>query len=383
MEALLAKKKNPLEIDDDCPICLDNKILCRVGAHPSAPSAVPATGNVVISAGAPGAFDPSFQSPGAKFVRFSTLRVPVWHWDKGVKQIVQVELSVSEPYNYFLGELHNIFIDEISGNSIKLYALPCKYTSLDERRLISDDRSLLDTLHLYETVDPKRPLLYVWNHNESKGSPDRLPGEEDGEDAETNVSAFTEESIMCKVSATYTCVICSFQNTAGVGLQGCHIFQREEYKKIKDKLTRIAKLDEFVLSHIHQQNNLICLCTACHPKFDSFELTMHPERKTLLVGVKVRGKQAGNGQMYNELHGRLLVFPGQEHRHPTRQLLQYRYNLFCEKQNEHAEKQSQRKRIKAKDLFFVCCYCTLTFETRDEAQGHELLCGTEKMLING
>jgi len=36
MEALLAKKKNPLEVDDDCPICLEmDNTLCRVGGHPS------------------------------------------------------------------------------------------------------------------------------------------------------------------------------------------------------------------------------------------------------------------------------------------------------------------------------------------------------------
>ncbi len=35
MEALLSKKKNPLEIDDDCPICVRRGVLCEVGCHPS------------------------------------------------------------------------------------------------------------------------------------------------------------------------------------------------------------------------------------------------------------------------------------------------------------------------------------------------------------
>jgi len=37
-------REDGLKVMDDCPICLDNKILCRVGAHPSAPSAGAAIG---------------------------------------------------------------------------------------------------------------------------------------------------------------------------------------------------------------------------------------------------------------------------------------------------------------------------------------------------
>jgi hypothetical protein len=38
-EQLLAKKKNPLEIDDDCPICRDHyQTLCLVDRHPSTAS---------------------------------------------------------------------------------------------------------------------------------------------------------------------------------------------------------------------------------------------------------------------------------------------------------------------------------------------------------
>jgi hypothetical protein len=34
-EDLLNKKKNPLDIDDDCPICReDGNVLCRVANHP-------------------------------------------------------------------------------------------------------------------------------------------------------------------------------------------------------------------------------------------------------------------------------------------------------------------------------------------------------------
>lgn len=37
-EELLNKKKNPLDIDDDCPICRDDySVLCRVANHPSRP----------------------------------------------------------------------------------------------------------------------------------------------------------------------------------------------------------------------------------------------------------------------------------------------------------------------------------------------------------
>ncbi len=47
-EALLAQKKNPLDVSDDCPICRDDyQVLCRVACHPTT-----ATGNVF--------FPPSF-----------------------------------------------------------------------------------------------------------------------------------------------------------------------------------------------------------------------------------------------------------------------------------------------------------------------------------
>jgi hypothetical protein len=35
-EELLNKKKNPLDIDDDCPICERRGVLCEVANHPSA-----------------------------------------------------------------------------------------------------------------------------------------------------------------------------------------------------------------------------------------------------------------------------------------------------------------------------------------------------------
>ena len=35
MEAL---RKDGMKVMDDCPVCLDNMVLCRVGAHPSATS---------------------------------------------------------------------------------------------------------------------------------------------------------------------------------------------------------------------------------------------------------------------------------------------------------------------------------------------------------
>jgi len=35
-EELLGKKKNPLDVDDDCPICRDTfNVLCQVGCHPT------------------------------------------------------------------------------------------------------------------------------------------------------------------------------------------------------------------------------------------------------------------------------------------------------------------------------------------------------------
>ncbi len=33
-EELLNKKKNPLDIDDDCPICEKRGVLCEVANHP-------------------------------------------------------------------------------------------------------------------------------------------------------------------------------------------------------------------------------------------------------------------------------------------------------------------------------------------------------------
>ena len=35
-EALLGRKKNPLDIDDYCPICERRGIICEVGSHPTA-----------------------------------------------------------------------------------------------------------------------------------------------------------------------------------------------------------------------------------------------------------------------------------------------------------------------------------------------------------
>ena len=34
-EELLAQKKNPLDVSDDCPVCAKDGILCEVGKHPT------------------------------------------------------------------------------------------------------------------------------------------------------------------------------------------------------------------------------------------------------------------------------------------------------------------------------------------------------------
>lgn len=34
-EELLSKRKNPLDVDDDCPICERRGVRCEVGCHPS------------------------------------------------------------------------------------------------------------------------------------------------------------------------------------------------------------------------------------------------------------------------------------------------------------------------------------------------------------
>mmetsp|Transcript_33208 Transcript_33208/g.65933 ORF Transcript_33208/g.65933 Transcript_33208/m.65933 type:complete len:102 (+) Transcript_33208:341-646(+) len=52
-EALLAQKKNPLDVSDDCPICRDDfGILCRVGCHPSTVSAAVARTQKMVCKGA-------------------------------------------------------------------------------------------------------------------------------------------------------------------------------------------------------------------------------------------------------------------------------------------------------------------------------------------
>ena len=49
-EELLNKKKNPLDVDEDCPICLQIGLLCSVGCHPSSASSAGKSTEACISA---------------------------------------------------------------------------------------------------------------------------------------------------------------------------------------------------------------------------------------------------------------------------------------------------------------------------------------------
>ncbi len=213
-------------------------------------------------------------------------------------------------------------------------------------------------------------------YNYDDESPKKPPaGHIELDEDSTDVSHFTEESITCKETANNVCLFCGMTNLAGVGLQGCHIYEREKYKKLKNKREKIAALDGFLISHIHQQNNFICLCSKCHNSgFDPYLICIHPASHTLMISPRIREEVTGNGK-FGDHHGKHIIFPGMNHRWPTQQLLLYRHNEFIKKHQSLQKKESSKKKNLNKSLKFqMCCYCPELFETIEEANDHSSIC---------
>lgn len=306
--------------------------------------------------------------------------VPVTHWDTHVKHAIPFNLDVEDSLHTFKCALFAHFTEEITTASVRLYALPRNFKSYDERRHIETNEDFVQVVYQYQRLDETRPLLYAFNYENQ--SPNKPPfGFKPQNSEESSATNFTEESITCKMTANYTCLFCGMINAAGVGLMGCHIYERESYRLLKDKKTKIEKLDEFQISYIHQQNNLLCLCSVCHSKFDAYFICIHPVHHTLMISPLIREKLTGNG-MFSSIHGKKIEFNGKQHRHPTLPLLQYRYNQFIDKHHKEQQKKYSKKNNVPLQYLFTCCICPELFVNEEKANEHMAGCSLSLNLVS-
>jgi hypothetical protein len=304
-------------------------------------------------------------------ILFTTNTVPVYHWNKCVKKIVNLSPLDGCRLNVFKATLRIAFESEIDGATFRLYTLPHNYEDVDQRKEIQTDQELHTVLESFLDLEHIPPLVLVWNNAVgAKKSPDALPALVKNTEKDTVGTRDTETADASKLRDNNTCMFCGYSQSGSFGLEACHLFEWKNWKTIA-KANRFVELQKVGLVYIHEIPNLITLCLRCHNYFDGphYMLGIHPIQCTLVVGKAVRDLETPNKNIfptYSTLHGKKIVFNGEITHQPPVKLLIYRYAFFESKQVELVANQARGGKKKDHIRLYYCLCCL--FETRDQMQ---------------
>lgn len=97
-------------------------------------------------------------------VSFQFLHIPVTHWQRLEKK--NISITESTTFLDFKVCIRTSFSEEITTKTFRVYKLPHKFTSIDERVLIDDEAKFQECINLYKNPDDFPPELYVWNYED-------------------------------------------------------------------------------------------------------------------------------------------------------------------------------------------------------------------------
>ena len=96
-------------------------------------------------------------------VHAKTQLIPITHWQR----IVTKNISLSEPTTLqeFLCLIRALFQEEISTELFRIYELPPKFDSVDQRIHVDTDEKFREVIRKFSSEPfTLKPHLYVWNH---------------------------------------------------------------------------------------------------------------------------------------------------------------------------------------------------------------------------
>lgn len=112
----------------------------------------------------------SVAGPSIKQVFFQFFDLPVTHW----QHLVTFKIPLTETTN-FLGfriKCRGAFHEQITTKKFRVYMLPHKFTSVEQRKLLDSDEAFQTCMDMFRNPDEFPPELYVWNYDDE--SPKKL-----------------------------------------------------------------------------------------------------------------------------------------------------------------------------------------------------------------
>ena len=235
-------------------------------------------------------------------VSFEFLDVPITHWQHLVAK--KIPISASSTFLDFRRRIRTSFSEEITTKIFRVYKLPHKFTSIEEKVLVDSEEDFLSCIELFKDPDDFPPELYIWNYEDE--SPKKLPSANKDGDCSSVVTMDSNQSRICKEKDGYTCLCCGFVGPEGLAMKCCHLYEIKAHQALTTE--RKAKLTSLKLVDINELRNLVTMCEKCHTRFDNHHIGIHPVDRRWIITDKLRELNAPSLIPYRDIHGQAVVF---------------------------------------------------------------------------
>jgi len=295
------------------------------------------------------------------------LDVPVTHWQHLVAK--KIPISESTTFLDFRRRVRTSFSEEITTKIFRVYKLPHKFTSIEEKVLVDSEADFQACVELFKNPDEFPPELYIWNYEDE--SPKKLPNAKKDRDCSSVVSRDSNQSKICKEKDGYICLCCGHFGPEGLAMKCCHLYEIKAHEALTTLAERKDKLKLLKLVDINELRNLVTMCEKCHTRFDNHQIGIHPVDRRWIITDSLRAKDAPSITPYRDIHGRAVVFTSDTYEPPL-EVLEDRFVHFLEK-NKHNT---------AKKTIHYCHFCLESFSGVSglaDKCGHVELCRVTTM----
>eukprot|EP01036_Dinobryon_divergens_P032182 gene32182-41722_t len=241
-----------------------------------------------------------------KKVPFEFLDVPVIHWQHLVAK--KIPISESTTFLDFCIKIRASFSDEITTEMFRVYRLPHKFSSIDEKVLIDSNEKFQECASLFKNPFKFPPVLYIWNYE------DESPNVQKDRDCASVVSRESNQNI-CKEKDGYICLCCRFfGQQEGLTMKCCHLYEIEPHEALTTVAERKDKMKSLKLVDINDH-----------------QIGIHPvDRRWIITDTLRGGIDAPSITPYRDIHGRAVVFTSETYEPPL-EVLEDRFVHFLKK----------------------------------------------------
>lgn len=297
-------------------------------------------------------------------VSFEFLDVPVTHWQRLEKK--KIPISESTTFPEFRWRIRTSFSEEITAKIFRVYKLPHKFTSIDERVLIDDEAKFQECVELFKNPDDFPPELYIWNYEDESVNIGYPIVPKKDRDCSSVVSRDSNQSEICKEKDGYICLCCGYFGAEGMSMKCCHLYEIKAHEALTTFAERKEKLRSLKLVDINELRNLVTMCEKCHTRFDNHQIGIHPTDLRWIITDALRDKSAPSSKPYRDIHSRRVVFTIETYAPPL-EVLEDRMVHFVEK----------NKGKNADKTIHYCHFCLGKFTGitgLDDKDSHVALC---------